>query len=90
MLYFPSFCCSNIRFSLCMSPKRQMWPVLSRSSWRTDELPAGSTLHHQGRRGPFSINAPMAYLFVLKKKRKKKERKKEKKKKLKKKNNSLE
>lgn len=61
-----SLCRSYIRFSPCTTPKRQTWPVSSRSSWMTDEPPSAI----KGRRGPLgkkkkNNNAPMAYLFKI-------------------------
>ncbi len=58
---FSFFWCSNIRFSPCMTPKRQTWPVLSRSSWMTDGLPPGLRPVRVG--GTSQQNEPMAYLF---------------------------
>lgn len=39
---FYLYVCRNIHFSPCMTPKRQTWPVSSRSSWMTDVVTPGS------------------------------------------------
>lgn len=67
---FPLFSSRNTHFSRCMTPKRQTWPVLSRSSWMTDKPPPGSTPPPPPpppqQTGTSHQNAPMAYhVFFL-------------------------
>lgn len=46
---FYLYVCRNIHFSPCMTPKRQTWPVSSRSSWMTDVVTPGSASSGIGR-----------------------------------------